>query len=66
MKIHVKAFIDGVWGNPEYVVFREGEYQHPLAMLSEPDLAFLEAGIKDARKAVREFQKLRQMPSGDE
>lgn len=49
MRIYVKKFVDAKWGSVEFLVYREGEYQQPLAILTVSELDHLAAEIRDAK-----------------
>lgn len=52
MRILVKKLIDAKWGNSEYVLYREGEWQTPLAILTDIDLQRLADAIDEAQDLV--------------
>lgn len=48
MKIFAKALISARWGDEEYCLFRHGEYQTPIAMLSRHDVMALRSELDQA------------------
>jgi len=48
MRVFAKALIDAQWGDVTYCIFREGEFQNPIAMLSESDVLLLRDELRNA------------------
>jgi hypothetical protein len=50
MRIYVKKITSLTWGEEEYIVYKEGQYQTPIAILSGVEIADLATSIDEARK----------------